>query len=232
MAAYELPGTEAIANSRPTCEHTQSGSNTGVTGIGAPRQLPRLGTTVLIWNTIRRRAVQFRPGGSLNADLSWCGRYCARSIPSTFVPSRSELKDGSSRGGVFYLKNPVEPEVEHGAEAGIFRSGGPLKRAKRIRVIGKKAPGKPPLGGWVTPALKEDDAGFQALFLCSPQPKWVFDPKDLRILEVNDAAISHYGYSREEFLGMSISDLRPQEDMPRFLEEVSRAVKSRQYRGE
>ena len=70
------------------------------------------------------------------------------------------------------------------------------------------------------------------MFLCSPQPKWVFDPKDLRILEVNDAAISHYGYSREEFLGMSISELRPQEDVPRLLEEISRACEGGQYRGE
>ncbi len=77
-----------------------------------------------------------------------------------------------------------------------------------------------------------EDAGFRALFLCSPQPKWVFDPKDLRVLEVNDAAISHYGYSREEFLGMSISELRPLEDVPRLLEEVSRTRKGGQYRGE
>jgi hypothetical protein len=74
------------------------------------------------------------------------------------------------------------PEVEYGAEAGIFRSGEPLKRAKRIRAIEEKPLSKPPLPVRRTPVLTEEDAGFRALFLSSPQPKWVFDPEDLRIL--------------------------------------------------
>jgi PAS domain S-box-containing protein len=41
---------------------------------------------------------------------------------------------------------------------------------------------------------------------------WVFDTATLRFLTVNDAAVAHYGYSREEFLGMTIADIRPPQD--------------------
>ena len=42
---------------------------------------------------------------------------------------------------------------------------------------------------------------------------WVFDPETLAFLEVNDAAIRQYGYSRSEFLQMTIRDIRPPEDV-------------------
>jgi hypothetical protein len=38
---------------------------------------------------------------------------------------------------------------------------------------------------------------------------WVYDLETLSFLEINDAAISHYGYRRDEFLSMTISDIRP-----------------------
>jgi PAS domain S-box-containing protein len=52
------------------------------------------------------------------------------------------------------------------------------------------------------------------LFGSNPQPMWVFDIETLRFLEVNDAAIRHYGYSRDEFLSMTILDILPPEDAP------------------
>jgi diguanylate cyclase (GGDEF)-like protein/PAS domain S-box-containing protein len=53
---------------------------------------------------------------------------------------------------------------------------------------------------------------YRLLFASHPHPMWVHDPDTLRILEVNDAAIEHYGYTRDEFLAMSLPDLRPTED--------------------
>jgi PAS domain S-box-containing protein len=50
---------------------------------------------------------------------------------------------------------------------------------------------------------------------------WVHDPETLRILEVNDAAVEHYGYSREEFIRMTLADLRPTEDVGAILKENS-----------
>ena len=58
---------------------------------------------------------------------------------------------------------------------------------------------------------------YRLLFASNPHPMWVHDPETLRILEVNDAAVDHYGYSREEFIRMTVSDLRPTEDVGAIL---------------
>nr|WP_294792860.1 response regulator [uncultured Mucilaginibacter sp.] len=50
---------------------------------------------------------------------------------------------------------------------------------------------------------------YSELFQLSPLPMWVFEVATLRFLDVNDAAVEHYGYSREEFLAMTILDIRP-----------------------
>jgi PAS domain S-box-containing protein len=60
---------------------------------------------------------------------------------------------------------------------------------------------------------------YQLLFKAHPEPTWVFDLETLRFLEVNDAAVRRYGYSREEFLAMRITDIHPPEDVP-ALEQV------------
>lgn len=54
---------------------------------------------------------------------------------------------------------------------------------------------------------------YRLLFEYNPEPMWIFDLDNLRFLEVNDVAIEHYGYSREEFLTMSMKDIRPDEDI-------------------
>src|SRR3984885_9738861 len=51
-------------------------------------------------------------------------------------------------------------------------------------------------------------------------PMWVFDISTLVFSAVNDAAVRHYGYSRKEFLSMTILDIRPCEDIPSLLREV------------
>ena len=45
-----------------------------------------------------------------------------------------------------------------------------------------------------------DDQSFQLLFAANPLPMWLYDAKSLQFLEVNEAAVSQYGYTREEFL--------------------------------
>ncbi|MBV8981770.1 MAG: EAL domain-containing protein, partial [Acidimicrobiia bacterium] len=54
---------------------------------------------------------------------------------------------------------------------------------------------------------------LRALFEGNPIPMWVFDPRTLAFLAVNDAAVGSYGYSRAEFLAMTIADIRPQADV-------------------
>ena len=54
-------------------------------------------------------------------------------------------------------------------------------------------------------------------FAKNPHPMWVYDLKTLAFLEVNDAAIRAYGFSRQEFLRMTLLDIRPHEDIEPFL---------------
>ena len=61
---------------------------------------------------------------------------------------------------------------------------------------------------------READRRYRLLFEANPQPMWIFDGETLEFLAVNDAAIRHYGYSREEFLSMNIMDIHPEEDSP------------------
>ncbi len=63
-------------------------------------------------------------------------------------------------------------------------------------------------------AAQEADERYGMLFQNNPQPMWVFDVQTLAFLAVNDAAMRHYGYSRDEFLGMTIMDILPPEDAP------------------
>ena len=55
--------------------------------------------------------------------------------------------------------------------------------------------------------LKRREASFRLLFDGNPMPMWLYDPSDLRILNVNDAAVAHYGYSRARFQSMTLPDL-------------------------
>jgi PAS domain S-box-containing protein len=50
---------------------------------------------------------------------------------------------------------------------------------------------------------------------------WIYDTGSLAFLAVNNAAVAHYGYSREEFLAMTIRDIRPPEDIPRLVEKIA-----------
>ena len=56
--------------------------------------------------------------------------------------------------------------------------------------------------------LRRSEKQYRLLFQDNPNPMWVFDLETLAFLEVNESAIQHYGYSREEFLAMKMSDLR------------------------
>lgn len=60
---------------------------------------------------------------------------------------------------------------------------------------------------------------------------WIYDFETLAFLAVNDAAVANYGYSREEFLKMTIKDIRPQEDVPRLLADVRQNMKGHDAAG-
>ena len=67
--------------------------------------------------------------------------------------------------------------------------------------------------------LHESEEQYRLLFENNPHPMWVHDVETLAFLAVNDAALSHYGYTRDEFLSMTALDIRPPEDVAAFKKE-------------
>jgi len=61
---------------------------------------------------------------------------------------------------------------------------------------------------------------------------WAFDVETLRFLEVNDAAVLSYGYSRAEFLSMTVLDIRSPEDVPRLKQAIAATSPEAQGKGE
>ncbi len=81
-------------------------------------------------------------------------------------------------------------------------------------------------------ARRQLEEALAVLFRRNPQPMWVYDLETLQFLEVNEAAVQRYGYSREEFLQMRITDIRPPEDVPKLLEDVQRPRPALQTSGQ
>ncbi|ACV35504.1 multi-sensor signal transduction histidine kinase [Candidatus Accumulibacter phosphatis] len=80
-------------------------------------------------------------------------------------------------------------------------------------------------------ALHESEARYRLLFDSNPHPMWVYDLQTLAFLTVNDAAVSRYGYSRDEFMSMTIMDIRPSEDIPLLLEDIVAVDEGIDYAG-
>jgi PAS domain S-box-containing protein len=81
-------------------------------------------------------------------------------------------------------------------------------------------------------ALQKSEERSHLLFATIPHPIWVYDPETLVFTEVNDAAIERYGYSREEFLQMKITDIRLPEENERLLKHLNTPRKARQSSGQ
>ena len=69
-------------------------------------------------------------------------------------------------------------------------------------------------------ALEESEKKYSELFHLSPLPMFVFALDGLAILNVNKSAIKHYGYTRDEFLSMTIKDIRPAGELPTLEEDL------------
>ncbi|HEV7350170.1 PAS domain S-box protein [Telluribacter sp.] len=77
--------------------------------------------------------------------------------------------------------------------------------------------------------LARSEKQHRALYENSPTPTWIYCLSDLRFLTVNEAAIQKYGYSREEFLAMQTTDIRPPEEVNRYLDFIAKMGDGHQY---
>ena len=100
---------------------------------------------------------------------------------------------GLDSGADAYLVHPIEP----GELLSTIRA---LLRLKQVET-----------------QARESDARYRLIFEFSPLPCLLFDAQTLRVVEVNSAAVRTYGYSRDEFLTLTLNDLRLPEQIPSLL---------------
>lgn len=113
-----------------------------------------------------------------------------------------------------------------------------LKIASGIELAGlKKFPKENNLLFYINDSSKSNlkTAGilkmYDAIMKISPQPMFIYDIENLKFMEVNDAAIKLYGYSKEEFLNMDLTDLYAPEDIQTLLESANKKSKTNEFTG-
>jgi len=111
-------------------------------------------------------------------------------------------------------------------EAEIFERAQELQDANRLLRLAQDqleqrvAERTAQLEGMVA-ALHHSEDRYRMLFNSNPNPMWVYDVETLNFLAVNQAAIAQYGYSEDEFLSMTIKEIRPPEEIPTLLAAVT-----------
>jgi diguanylate cyclase (GGDEF)-like protein/PAS domain S-box-containing protein len=103
----------------------------------------------------------------------------------------------------------LETEIPHGGHDELTRIATAVEVFKRNAIEARELEADKERGRIAD--LKQRESSFRLLFQSNPVPMWVYDRKSLRFLSVNDAAVSLYGYGREQFLSMTIFDIRPRE---------------------
>lgn len=126
--------------------------------------------------------------------------------PVNVPPVRLLHKDGASRWVEATITNLLDDPEVHGIIYN-FRDV-----SKRIEAEEKLLAAKH--------EAEQSEEKYKKIFNLSPLPNWIYDMDTLRILEVNEMAIQHYGYSRQEFLSMTIADIRPPQDVNALIDIV------------
>ncbi|MCW3127598.1 MAG: sensory box histidine kinase [Bacteroidetes bacterium] len=117
-------------------------------------------------------------------------------------------KDQSIR----WIENSIVPTIDD--EGHLIRIDGVTRDITEKKITEQK--------------IAQSEKQYRDLFENNPMPMWVLDIASFRFLDVNEAAIRDYGYSRKEFLSMTALDIKPEEEKERFLE-VARSHFSGSY---
>ncbi len=127
-------------------------------------------------------------------------------------PVREELINYTKSGEEFWLELDIVPLAD---EKGWFTHWIAVERDISERKKAEAATLQ------AARQLRESETQYRLLFNSNPQPMWVFDDETLQFLAVNQAAVAHYGYSEDEFLAMTLKDIRPPEEVPSLIATLS-----------
>ena len=125
---------------------------------------------------------------------------------ATWSPIREELINYTKEGKPFWVELDLAPIAD---ESGRFTQWVSIERD-----IGERKA--------AAATLIASEENYRQIFLRNPLPLWVYDPQTLQFLDVNDAACTNYGYSREEMLTMNLRDVRPPADIPALEQRLPR----------
>ena len=107
-----------------------------------------------------------------------------------------------------------------------------MSRAKEVPQTPRALPSIAYAESKETHIVKKVEINFRTLFINHPEPMWVYDLKTLQCFEVNNAAVKHYGYSRNEFLCMPLTDIRNLEGPPHLFEDMGQSRAGMKHPGE
>src|SRR5229473_1376556 len=138
--------------------------------------------------------------------------------PSDQLPLVRAMRGESVDAVELFIRNPHVPKGRL-----LSINGRPLKRADGALQGGVVVFHDMTERKRAEEALRRSEQRYHLLFDSNPHPVWVYDLKTLAILDVNHSAVRNYGYSREEFLSLTIKDIRPPEDVPALLESAATA---------
>ena len=130
-------------------------------------------------------------------------------------PVRSELINYTKSGQEFWVEMDIVPIAD---SAGRYTHWVAIERDITQRKLAEKA-------------LSDSEQRYTALFETAPVPMWVIDHDSGHFLIVNSAATQSYGYSKEEFLSMTLLDIRPESEHARLRQELTDAIPGSERKG-
>ncbi|MBI2421820.1 MAG: PAS domain S-box protein [Candidatus Hydrogenedentes bacterium] len=136
---------------------------------------------------------------------------------AAIIGAMDAILRGEGPPGLVYRTNPEWGDVRYFAPSvyrGSNAAGEPIRYSGTVLDITERS--------IFENQLRDREARYRSLFEANPHPMWVFDLESLAFVEVNDAATVQYGYSRKEFLAMSIADIRPAEDRQLLFQTLTR----------
>src|SRR5882672_8656357 len=163
-------------------------------------------------------------GATESTPDQWTDRYgvylpdTVTQYPADQLPLVRAMRGENVDALELFIRNPQVPKGRL-----LSFTGRPLKRADGVLQGGVVVFHDITERKRAEEALRQSERRYHLLFDSNPQPVWVYDVKSLAILDVNHSAVRNYGYSREEFLSLTIRDIRPPQDVPALLESAAKA---------